>query len=122
MSDAESTAYVSYCPACRCRHGWITCMDGTESEQFATVSRGMKVLAKLIHDGKVSRAASAEYMRVIATCGFEIKNDELDEVLSAMEKEKIEFFDRIRQEIGKVQDAVSRFEDASDQPAKKVLN
>lgn len=99
MSDSGNTAYVSYCPVCRCRHGWITCVDGTESDQFATVSKGMKVLAKLVCDGKVSGSATPEYMRMIATSGFELKNDELDETLDTMEKEKIAFFDRIRKEL-----------------------
>ncbi|MFA6519624.1 MAG: hypothetical protein WCT41_02255 [Candidatus Paceibacterota bacterium] len=125
MSDSGNTAYVSYCPVCKFRHGWITCTDGTESEQFATVSKGMKVLAKLIHDGKVSRNASEEYVRMIATSGFELKNDELDEMLSAMEKEKIEFFDRIRRELKgeKREDVVSRFEGVPNQvPAKRILH
>ena len=123
MSDSAHTASVSCCPSCRYRHGWITCADGTESEQFATVSKGMKVLAKLVHAGKVSAGAAPEYMRTIATSGFELKNDELDEIFATMEKEKIEFFDRIRRELKEEKDIVSRFEGAlGDAPSKRVLH
>jgi len=121
---SNEMVYLAYCPSCRCRHGWITCADGTESEQFATVSKGMKVLAKLVSNGRVSSNATPELMRLIATSKFELKNNELDETLEEMEKGKTEFFDRIREEIkGAPQDAFSLLEEKMDNlPAKRVLH
>lgn len=118
-----SDKYVSYCPACRCRHGWIICTDGTKSEQFVTISKGMKVLAKLIYDGKVSRGAEEEYMRTIAMSEFAFKDDELDEAFSAMLKEKEELLNHAYDSRSKEPDIVTRIEETMARPPeKKVLH
>jgi len=88
MSDSGGRAYFSCGVFCTCRHGHIVCADGTKSEAFATVSKGMTVLEKLANEKRVSSDAVKELTRVVALSGLTREDDELDEILEGMQAEQ----------------------------------
>lgn len=100
-------------------------MDGTVSEKFVTVSKGMKMLTALVHAGKISKNVEEGYRQAITIAGFVLKDTELDEIFEVMLREKEEW----RKSCIKVRvcdtepDIVTPFEEkAASAPAKRIVH
>lgn len=81
MNTAKRASYFSLCEGCG-GHGHIVCSDdGTESAEFATISKGLQELTALTLSEKISWDEALEVRRQIEASGLEPRNQVMDDCL-----------------------------------------
>ncbi|MBU6388743.1 hypothetical protein KGQ72_02640 [Patescibacteria group bacterium] len=97
MNTAEEALWLFVCPSCALRHAGITCADGSESREFATIDRGLEEMAKLAIAGKISTSDAFRLTGEIMASGLEPEDAELDEIFDAMLRDEEEFHKQARE-------------------------
>ncbi|OGG67960.1 hypothetical protein A3E99_01345 [Candidatus Kaiserbacteria bacterium RIFCSPHIGHO2_12_FULL_54_16] len=78
-------AFFTLCTECRC-HGHVICADGTTSNEFATISGGLKELTDLVLAEKVAEDEMLEVKRQIKESGLDCEAPDVDEILARRSK------------------------------------
>ncbi len=88
MSNPAKKACLAYCFNCKLRSCRVICADGTKSDEFVTARRGAKVIKALMEDGKIPRGEAFVLLITGGMVGLVPRNDELDEIVDAMMRER----------------------------------